>query len=82
MDYQVDDAVSMLVIRYKLRKDAEIALLQGRNFTGTNLNVDWHSLPNTSRNSKDAPASDDDEVTTTQNEGGSAEEGEEENEVS
>lgn len=83
MDYQVDDTVSTLIIRYKSRKDAEVALLQGRNFTGGNLNVDWQSPLNTNQKSKDTSTSDDEEEAVTgQNEGiGSAEEGEEENEV-
>lgn len=82
VDYQVDEIVASLIIRYKSRKDAEVALLQGRNFTGSNLNVDWHLPPNANQKTKNT-ASDDDDTNIVRNEGaGSAEEEEEEeNEV-
>lgn len=82
MDYQVDDTVPSLIIRFKSRKDAEVALLQGRNFTGTSLSVDWHLPPDANQKSNSAASLDGDEANIAQNEGiGSAEEEEEENEV-
>lgn len=43
MDYHVDEDIPALTIRYKSRKDAEMALSQGRSFTGANLSVNWHT---------------------------------------
>ena len=39
--------VQSLTIRYKSRKDAEMALAQGRHFPGANLAVGWHAPPGT-----------------------------------
>jgi len=46
VDYQVDETVPTLTIRYKSRKDAELALSHGKSFPGApNLEVQWHIPP-------------------------------------
>ena len=43
VDYQVDEIVPSLTVRYKSRKDAEMALSQGKvNFSDAALHVVWH----------------------------------------
>lgn len=44
VDYEVDDSLPMLTIRYKARKDAEMALVKGRTFQETSLLVTWNSV--------------------------------------
>lgn len=79
-----DEDVPALTIRYKSRKDAEMALSQGRNFGGANLTVTWHTPPGSVAKVKDdVAAEEDDDHEPTGNDGlASAEEDdEEENEV-
>lgn len=46
VDYQVDETVPSLIIRYKSRKDAELAFAQGKSFSAAaNLEVQWHLPP-------------------------------------
>lgn len=47
LDYLSDDATPSLVINYKSRKDAEKAILKGRNFRDRLLSVTW-ATPNNS----------------------------------
>jgi len=52
VDYDVDETVPTLVIRYKARKDAEMALVQGRLFPSAVLDVNWHLLLDSSGNNR------------------------------
>ncbi len=85
VDYNVDEDYPALTIRYKSRKDAEMALAQGRSFTGASLSVSWHMPPGSVPKVKDhVAAEEEDEHSAGRIEGSaSAEEDEEdENEVS
>lgn len=80
VDYQFDESVPALAIRYKSRKDAELALGQGKMFTETPLLVAWDSVVSPSTNRKVKEGSMDDRIE--QDVGSaSAEEDEDENEV-
>ena len=84
MDYTVDEDYPALTIRYKSRKDAEMALSQGRSFTGASLSVSWHMPPGSVPKVKDlVAAEEEDEHSVNRIEGSaSAEEDEDdENEV-
>ena len=78
VDYDVDETVPTLVIRYKARKDAEMALVQGRLLPSAVLDVNWHlRLDSSGKNRKK-----DDESATGLDAGSvSPDEEEEENEV-
>ena len=80
----MDDDFPALTIRYKSRKDAEMALAQGRNFTGANLSVSWHMPPGSVPKVKDHVATEeDDDPGATRNDGSASaeEDDEDENEV-
>jgi hypothetical protein len=71
-----------LVVRYKSRKDAEMALVQGKVFQETPLTVNWFSVPSPSASRKVKEVSDEERLTGQEPIGStSADEEEEENEV-
>ncbi|XP_032788701.2 RNA-binding protein 26 [Daphnia magna] len=83
VDYHVDEDYPALTIRYKSRKDAEMALAQGRSFTGANLSVSWHMPPGSVPKVKDhVAAEEEDEHSGNRIEGSASaeEDDEEENE--
>ena len=74
-----------MTIRYKSRKDAEMALAQGRSFSGANLTVSWHMPPGSVPKVKDHVIAEEDDVQAiTRNEGSASaeEDDDDENEVS
>lgn len=80
----MDEDFPALTIRYKSRKDAEMALAQGRSFTGASLTVSWHTPPGSVPKVKDhVAAEEDDDQNAARNEGSASadEDDEEENEV-
>ncbi|KAK3920131.1 Zinc finger protein swm [Frankliniella fusca] len=51
VDHESDDAVPSLVLNYKSRKEAELAMTKGRNFGDRLLSITWHaSVPRPGRN--------------------------------
>lgn len=51
VDHESDDAIPSLVLNYKSRKEAEMAMTKGRNFGDRLLSITWHaSVPRPGRN--------------------------------
>ncbi|XP_034233762.1 zinc finger protein swm isoform X2 [Thrips palmi] len=50
VDHESDDAIPSLVLNYKSRKEAELAMTKGRNFGDRLLSITWHaSVPRPGR---------------------------------
>ena len=81
VDFEVDETVPTLVIRYKARKDAEMALVKGRLFPSAVLDVNWHLLLDSSGNNRKKERLDDESATGHDAGSVSPDEEEEENEV-
>ncbi|GLV36656.1 second mitotic wave missing [Carabus blaptoides fortunei] len=45
IDYVTDNSTPSIVLNYKMRKEAEIALLKGKNFQDRTLSVTWCTSP-------------------------------------
>ncbi|XP_057656729.1 zinc finger protein swm isoform X2 [Diorhabda carinulata] len=43
VDYEVDSSLPSITLNYKTRKDAEMALLKGKNFQDRTLSITWSS---------------------------------------
>ena len=49
MDYIADDSTPSLILNYKSRKEAEVAMLKGRNFQDRLLSITWYTNAGISR---------------------------------